>query len=74
MEWKYEEEFRVIKIDTQGLLPFKKEALTEIIFGINSSENDIKDIMKLVIDKNFQVTYKKTQRKNREFGIDIIDF
>lgn len=39
-EWKYEDEYRIIKTDHQGLWEIKPESLVEIIFGCRTSEEN----------------------------------
>lgn len=73
IEWVYEEELRVFKIDKTGLIPFKKECLVEIIFGCNSSEFHIHEIMKLASINNFNIKFKKANKKHNEFGLNIIN-
>ena len=52
-DWSYESEFRIFKTEEHinrnksRIFKFKNEALTEIIFGTNTSEEDIKIIKKL---------------------------
>ncbi|CAM4137784.1 DUF2971 domain-containing protein [Flavobacterium antarcticum] len=71
--WEYEAEIRVLRPEQNGLIPFNKNALVEIIFGCNSSENSIKEITELVNKNLYQVKFKKAKRKQREFGLTITD-
>jgi hypothetical protein len=39
-EWKYEDEWRIISPVARKLYPFKPEALTHVIFGLETSDRD----------------------------------
>lgn len=73
LDWKYEGEIRILKMNTNGLIPFRKESLIEIIFGCNASEKDIAEIIELSNKKKFVVKFKKAEKTQREFGLDIKD-
>ena len=73
LDWKYEDEVRVIKINEHGLKPFAKKALIEIIFGCKSSQQDIAEIIELATTNDFKITFKRAERKNREFSLKFID-
>ena len=74
--WNYEKELRVIKPHgPDGLYEFSKEALSEICFGVNTSEKDIQDIHNLVQANNFKNTkFKKAEISKSSFKILINDF
>lgn len=73
IDWEYEEEIRVLRPDQNGLISFNKNALVEIIFGCNCSENSIKEITELVNKYEYQIKFKKAEKKNREFALTITD-
>lgn len=59
--WAYEEEWRVFK-PGQGnqKIPFKREALTEVLFGCNMSAAEITKVKNLALASGFQhVTFSK---------------
>ena len=72
IDWQYEDEIRIVKPNTHGTVQFNKDALVEIIFGCNTTNDSIADIIKLA-DNNFHATYKKAQRKHRELKLDIVN-
>ena len=43
-DWEYEDEYRIIKTDYQGLWEIKPDCLTEIIWGCRISEEDKNEI------------------------------
>ena len=52
IQWKYEDEIRVIKTKF-GNYPFAKESLKEIIFGCKADPNEIRTIRQIVINANY---------------------
>lgn len=72
LDWSYEKELRVLKPKKSGLVPFKKEALVEIIFGCKTEPNEITRIKKLTIDNGFShISFKKAILKQNEYGLDF---
>ncbi|WP_415376665.1 DUF2971 domain-containing protein [Patiriisocius sp. Uisw_017] len=71
--WEYEDEIRTIQ-DTFGLYPFKKECLTEIIFGCKTDPNEIKTIRQIVTNAGYpNLTLKQVKLKTNQYDIDIIN-
>ena len=67
--WKYEEEVRIIS-DRYGAVEFKKEALTEIVFGCKSDKQVRKDIIKLIKKCNYpNVNFLLATKKENQFGL-----
>lgn len=78
-EWSSEREYRMlIRFDEMGKqnIKFQKKILKEIIFGISTSEEDKKNIRKIVQDNyislGYDVKFFQRSRKKNEYGIDII--
>jgi hypothetical protein len=78
-EWEYEEEIRVMKylheLDGNRCYPIKKQALVEIIFGCQVSDDDKCSIMLKAIDEYYCIHLKFTSavKKEWEFGLNFID-
>lgn len=72
-DWSYEKEIRVIKIHENGLIPFNKNALVEIIFGCKTPTEEINEIISYSIKKGFNIKFKQAKKKSREFALEIID-
>lgn len=71
-EWKYEDEYRIIKTDYQGLWEIKPDCLVEIIFGCRTSEEDKKEIRKLAASSGFtNVKYSEARMKEDSYGLVI---
>jgi hypothetical protein len=71
--WEYENEVRTLQ-PTFGLYPFKKECLTEIIFGCNADRNEIKTIRELVLNANYpNLTLKQVKLQTNQYDIDIVN-
>jgi len=72
-DWSYEKEIRIIKLNKKGAVKFKKESLTEIIFGYNIEEKEIRRIKMLVKKNNFEgVQYKQVKLSNESYELRII--
>lgn len=52
-KWSYEDEYRVVKINGQGIKRFNIRALSSICFGAKTSEDDINAIKKLCASKRY---------------------
>ena len=66
--WKYEEEVRIIR-PSAGLYEVPREALSHIIFGLQTPEAD-KSLIRSIIEKYYQnVKFGQVIRTNSDFGI-----
>jgi hypothetical protein len=71
--WAYEAEIRTIQ-KTFGLYDFKKECLTEIIFGCKSDPKEINDIRQIVANAKYpNLKFKQVKLKDNQYDIDIVD-
>ncbi len=71
-DWEYEEEFRIIKTDHQGLWKIKPECLVEIIFGCRTSEEDKNEIKELAAASGFKnVRFAEARMKRDSYGLEI---
>ncbi len=69
--WKYEQEIRVYK-SQNGLHELKRDAIVEIYFGVNTSEEDITEIVRLVKLNNYNnAKFYKGNKKHGEFSIEF---
>ncbi len=72
IDWSYEEEFRVVKYDQERGQKFNKNALKEVVFGCESTSDEIERIMKLAFDNGFHhVNFKMAKQKKLEFGLEF---
>lgn len=72
-DWGYEEEIRIVQ-EEFGVFPFKKECLTEVIFGCRTSEEN-KALVKSKM-KEFgysHVIFKQTKILGDRFELEIVD-
>lgn len=68
--WQYEEEYRVIKPSTENF-EFIKEALTEVIFGIKTSDEDIISVKKLLMNNGYSnVTFYRAKLGEKEYRLN----
>ena len=76
VEWSYEEEMRIIFFNPIGSrsVKYKSESLSEIIFGINTTNTDVKLIIDIV-DKfyNHSIEYYKAIMNTNEYRVDFIN-
>jgi hypothetical protein len=78
-EWEYEKEIRVMKPDADiynpsdhQLFPIKKEAIVEIIFGCQMSDEHKKEFVRFVQDNGWSsLTFKQSKKKSWAFGLDF---
>lgn len=78
-DWKYEKEIRVkLPWNTEKLkrkYKFKKEKLSQVIFGMNTSADDIKTVRKIVeevyISKGFTVDLFKAEHIQEKYAVEI---
>jgi hypothetical protein len=71
--WSYEEEARILTLDA-GRQSIPRTIVSKIIFGLQTSDDDIQ-IVKSLIDKYYtDVEFEKVYRTNNDFGIEIKGF
>jgi hypothetical protein len=72
-KWKYEKEMRILR-DFNGRLPFKKECVSQIIFGCKTSDNDKKVIIGLLKDNGYKnVLFKQALMSKTSFSLYFED-
>ena len=70
--WSYEKEWRIIISDGAGmLLPFPKEILAEIIFGVKATDESIEKIRKLAVDKGYSTKFIQAKRSATKYEIEF---
>lgn len=74
-DWMYEDEYRIIKTDHQGLWNIKQDCLVEIIFGCRTSEKDKESIISLANSSGFTgITYFEAREKKDSYGLNICKY
>ena len=71
--WEYENEVRIIS-KKSGPVKFKKEALSEIVFGckLKPTDDDVKDVIKLVKSCNYpNVKFIQAVKCKDRFGLEF---
>lgn len=73
MDWEYEQEVRVIKMHGVGIHVFKKESLSEIIFGCCCPSQKRAEIKEIVQKGKYpNVIFKETKIREGEYALDIV--
>lgn len=73
-DWQYEHEYRLINIYSNGEERFDKLDLSSIIFGLETTAENIDMIKKLCTENGFEhVKFKKTERVYGKFELKIVD-
>lgn len=73
-DWKYEDEYRIIKTDFQGLWNFNPDCLVEIIFGCRTSKKDKESIMNLASSCGYtNIRFSVAKEKRNSYGLEIKD-
>ena len=71
--WEYEAEIRTLQ-KTFGKYSFKKECLTEIIFGCKSDLKEVDEIRQIITDAKYpNLKFKQVRLRDNQYDIDIID-
>lgn len=71
--WAYEAEIRTLQM-TFGKYPFKKECLTEIIFGCKTDPKEIAEIRQIIADAKYpNLKFKQVRLRDKQYDIDIVD-
>lgn len=71
--WEYEDEIRFFQ-KYKGSYSFPKEAVKEVIFGLNSQLTQMHSIMNLMLQLGYKdVIYKQVVLRNNEFRIQFAD-
>jgi len=71
--WEYEDEYRIIKTDHQGLWKINTGCLVEIIFGCRTTEKDKEIIKELASASGFtKIVYYEARKKRDSYGLDIL--
>lgn len=72
--WKYEDEYRIIKTDYQGLWEIKPDCLEGIIFGCRTSEKDKNEIKILAASSGFtNVKFFEARMKRDSYGLEFLE-
>lgn len=73
-DWAYEEESRCFGLDFQGEKKFQKDELTSIIFGAKALQANIKRIIELCQEYDFNhVEFKQAKLRQGSFSLDFED-
>lgn len=67
-EWSYEQEYRVVRIDGAGIVPFDITALRSICFGTDTPADEIAEIRALCRRKNYTHITLRQRVLNSETG------
>ncbi len=69
ISWKYEDEVRMIR-KTSGIVSIDKSYLQHVCFGLNASEDLIREIL---IKFNYDVGYSRMHKGDSDFALRAID-
>ena len=73
-EWSYESEFRIMLLNTPGLVRFNKPFLSGVIFGLRVSERDIKSFISLCNGCGYRnLRFSRMKKEGLEFQIEEIN-
>ncbi|EMJ90069.1 DUF2971 domain-containing protein [Leptospira meyeri] len=72
VDWKYEEEVRIVSKRKPGLVEIPKNALKGICFGISFSEDKIGRFKKLLGSRYHNLEYFKMVKKSGRFGLGMV--
>lgn len=70
--WKYEQEARIVRPES-GLFIFPRECLTQVIFGLQTSDQD-EELVRDLVEKYYKsVKFGRAVRTDDDFGIGIAE-
>lgn len=74
-DWAYENEWRAITAHGNGPKKFDKSELSGVIFGLNTANNDKKEIFELVNDSGYaNIKFKEATLHPRKFILEYHDY
>jgi len=71
--WEYKEEVRRVYVREKGLIPFNKQELIEVYYGVKVSENQIKNIQQLLQVNCYNNIVKQSSMKINPQTFDLIE-
>jgi len=70
--WEYEKEWRVLLLSkTNQAVTLDDGVFAEVVLGCSMAEQDKKEIIEVVRNKNRPIRVYQAKRKEREFGLDL---
>ena len=74
VDWMYENEYRVLKINEVGLGSVNPEALVEIVFGCRMNQANKETIKSIIADNpNYKINFKQAGMHSNDYRILICD-
>lgn len=71
--WKYEQEVRILRRNS-GVEPLDREYLQQVCFGLETAEDDVAMVKKLIEQGNYKVTLCRMVRcKDTDFGFKPVE-
>lgn len=72
-QWQYEKEIRILG-ETKGNSAFMKEAVKEVIFGLRTTDEQRKTIVKLLGDCKYKANCKKAIFSEENYEVKFVNF
>ncbi len=69
--WSYEKEWRIIELEGKGEYKYPSESLKEVILGCQITEENRKNIINLINEREFKPVLYQAVKKEKEFGLDF---
>lgn len=73
-DWEYEKEYRIIQDVNVGKILFPAESLTGIIFGLKTTTAHKELVLDWISRRNKKTKLYQAKMKQRQYGIDVVDF
>lgn len=74
-DWEYENEWRAIAVPGNSLHSYNKNELTGIIFGLNTIDQDKKELYNLVTTSGYtSVNFREAQFKAKQYIVEYVDY
>lgn len=73
-DWYYEQEARVVHHRKNGYLPFNKKVLTEVLFGVYTTPDDVDEMKQALLENGFRnVLLKKARLNTTRYKLEFYD-
>lgn len=69
IDWEYENEYRIVILEQEGLVRFNPHFLIGIIFGMNVSDDEIKRFKNACLREKINLTFQKAVKENDKLKI-----
>lgn len=71
-DWKYEEERRILKNNSYGVIDLPKDAVVEVIFGCEAEASAISEMKRKIASRGLKPVFKTAELPHSSYGLILI--